>query len=285
MFNSRNKKSNSTQNAPRTFPQFPKLPPEIRQEIWQLALAGNPTFIHVKRTVDSIAGTNQRSMYCVAVPSGRTIRGSISCVCNESHRMAILFYYKIYSQTTEASLASREPRDLQNPIRPGPFRVRQVCYSFQHTVSFLTISNSYQHDIFYIAPMLTTFTGGFRTGYVAQRSLNKHIHTLALKFTNYRTPSSEQHLSELLSPLKSLKELIFVYDGVRNSLYVDVKQGFRLGDNWVCKKATGPKSYYQRMLALRYEVECIFMLDSLFEDFTRQVDISFKRSVEIELKQ
>jgi len=65
-------------------------------------------------------------------------------------------------------------------------------------------------------------------------------------------------------------------------LFVRFDKGLDLEDDWVCKAATGLKSYYQRMLAIRYGVECIFLLNSLLEENVRKVDVSFKKLVEIE---
>jgi len=123
-----------------------------------------------------------------------------------------------------------------------------------------------------------------RTPAAPLSNFEQNVTILALNFVEFRSPGSEQSLQKLLSPLKALKQLIFLYYGTGAKLPLRFDKGLRLDDNWICKVTAGPKSYYQRMLVLRYEVDCIFMLADLFKEPGHQVDVSFKRLVEIKPK-
>ena len=88
-----------------TFPQFRKLPPELRLKIWEDSLPGARTIYLVKDTRDEAAHFGRRRSHCTStIPCPRTLTSMLQ-VCAESRAVVLKRYKALFS-----------PRSLADPF-------------------------------------------------------------------------------------------------------------------------------------------------------------------------
>lgn len=88
-----------------TFPQFRKLPPELRLKIWEDSLPGARTIHLVKETRDEVTHFGRRRSQCTStIPCPRTLTSMLH-VCAESRAVVLKRYKALFS-----------PRSLTDPF-------------------------------------------------------------------------------------------------------------------------------------------------------------------------